>query len=95
MGEGYFMVQNSFVTKHSISTSSVGSTEAQITFLTNRVIQLSYHLTKHKKDYSSQRGLRKLLGRRKNLLDYLSREDAARYQQLINQLKIRGGKKTS
>lgn len=73
---------------------NVGSTEAQVFFLTNRVIQLSYHLKEHKKDYSSQRGLKKLLGTRKRLLIYLFREDVVRYNRLINFLGIRGLKIT-
>lgn len=72
------------------SEENVGSTEAQITFITDKVVQLSYHLKKHKKDYSSQRGLKKLLGTRKRLLIYLFREDVARYNQLLNILPIRG-----
>jgi len=70
----------------------IGSTEEQITSLTKRVIQLSTHLKIHKKDYTSQRGLRKLLGRRKRLLVYLLHEDLIRYNLLIQKLGIRGPK---
>ena len=71
-----------------------GSTETQIYILTQRVAQLSSHLKVHKKDYSSQRGLRKLLGQRKRLLSYLSNEDVARYENLIAVLGIRALKKS-
>lgn len=78
---------------HKISLfEKIGSTEEQITSLTKRVIQLSTHLKIHKKDYTSQRGLRKLLGRRKRLLVYLLREDLIRYNLLIQKLGIRGPK---
>jgi small subunit ribosomal protein S15 len=70
----------------------IGSTEEQIASLTKRVIQLSAHLQKHKKDYTSQRGLRKILGKRKRLLLYLLREDTRRYKTLIQKLGIRGPK---
>jgi small subunit ribosomal protein S15 len=70
-----------------------GLTETQIYILTQRVARLSSHLKNHNKDYSSQRGLRKLLGKRKRLLAYLSNEDVERYENLLIQLGIRGLKK--
>ena len=70
-----------------------GSTETQISILTQKVARLSSHLKIHNKDYSSQRGLRKLLGKRKRLLSYLSNEDVERYENLLIQLGIRGLKK--
>lgn len=70
-----------------------GSTETQIYILTQKVARLSSHLKTHNKDYSSQRGLRKLLGRRKRLLSYLSNQDVQRYENLLAQLGIRGLKK--
>ena len=70
-----------------------GSTETQIYLLTQKVARLSSHLKMHNKDYSSQRGLRKLLGKRKRLLSYLSKEDIVRYENLLSHLGIRGLKK--
>nr|UPO65615.1 ribosomal protein S15 [Staurastrum paradoxum] len=70
-----------------------GLTETQIYILTQKVARLSSHLKIHNKDYSSQRGLRKILGKRKRLLSYLSNEDVARYENLLTQLGIRGLKK--
>ena len=70
-----------------------GSTETQIYLLTQKVARLSSHLKNHNKDYSSQRGLRKLLGQRKRLLSYLLKEDIGRYEDLLTQLGIRGLKK--
>jgi len=69
-----------------------GSTEAQIASLTERVIQLSSHLKIHKKDYASQRGLRKILGTRKRLLIYLFHKNTLGYENLIKTLGIRGPK---
>ena len=70
-----------------------GLTETQIAILTQKVARLSSHLKIHNKDYSSQRGLRKLLGKRKRLLSYLSNKDVERYENLLIQLGIRGLKK--
>jgi len=70
-----------------------GLTETQISILTQKVARLSSHLKIHNKDYSSQRGLRKLLGKRKRLLSYLSNKDVERYENLLIQLGIRGLKK--
>ena len=70
-----------------------GLTETQIYILTQKVARLSSHLKIHNKDYSSQRGLRKLLGKRKRLLSYLSNKDVERYENLLIQLGIRGLKK--
>ena len=68
----------------------VGSVEAQIAFLTERVVRVSNHLETHQKDYSSQRGLKKLLGARRRLMYYMFREDIARYANLLSLLEIRG-----
>jgi small subunit ribosomal protein S15 len=70
-----------------------GLTETQISILTQKVARLSSHLKIHNKDYSSQRGLRKLLGKRKRLLSYLLNKDVERYEKLLIQLGIRGLKK--
>jgi len=70
-----------------------GLTETQIYILTQKVARLSSHLKTHSKDYSSQRGLRKLLGKRKRLLSYLSNKDVERYETLLLELGIRGLKK--
>nr|YP_009667950.1 ribosomal protein S15 [Radula japonica]QCW58725.1 ribosomal protein S15 [Radula japonica] len=73
----------------SISKKKQGSTESQIFFLTNRIIKLTSHLKIHSKDYSSQRGLWKILGKRKRLLIFLLKTNLKSYQILTNQLKIR------
>lgn len=78
------------LTNKSLLFEKLGSTEEQITSLTKRVIKLSTHLKIHNKDYASQRGLRKLLGKRKRLLIYLLRKNLISYNLLIQELHIRG-----
>ncbi|NOZ64272.1 MAG: 30S ribosomal protein S15 [Caldiserica bacterium] len=66
-----------------------GSPEVQIALLTQRINNLSEHLKKFKKDRSSRRGLLKLVGERRSLLDYLKRQDTSRYSKLIEALNLR------
>jgi small subunit ribosomal protein S15 len=67
-----------------------GSPEVQIALLTQQIRTLTEHLKVHKHDYHSQRGLMKMVGKRKRLMRYLKREDPERYQKLIERLGIRG-----
>nr|YP_010318362.1 ribosomal protein S15 [Setchellanthus caeruleus]ULC82854.1 ribosomal protein S15 [Setchellanthus caeruleus] len=66
-----------------------GSVEFQVFSFTNKIRRLTSHLELHKKDYLSQRGLRKILGKRQRLLSYLLKKNRVRYKELINQLNIR------
>lgn len=66
-----------------------GSPEVQVALLTARINQLQTHFQSHKKDHHSRRGLLKLVGRRRRLLDYLRSCDESRYRTLIGQLGIR------
>ena len=66
-----------------------GSTEVQVALLTERINQLTTHMRENKHDYHSQRGLLKLVGHRRRLLAYLSKEDTARYHSLIKKLGLR------
>ena len=66
-----------------------GSTEVQIALLTERINQLTTHMAANRHDYHTQRGLLKLVGQRRRLLAYLSREDVGRYNQLIKKLGLR------
>nr|YP_009258439.1 ribosomal protein S15 [Spirogyra maxima]ANI25323.1 ribosomal protein S15 [Spirogyra maxima] len=86
------MIQYCLLAKHSLFFEKQGSIEAQIASLTHRVIKLSLHLKNQKKDYASQRGLRKILGKRKRLLIYLLNTNPIQYEYLIKQLGIRGPK---
>jgi small subunit ribosomal protein S15 len=66
-----------------------GSPEVQIALLTERIAELSEHLKGHKKDFSSRRGLLKMVGKRNSLLKYLTRTDRERYQAIITKLGLR------
>lgn len=66
-----------------------GSTEVQVALLTERIVQLTSHMAANRHDYHTQRGLLKLVGQRRRLLAYLSREDVGRYNQLIKRLGLR------
>lgn len=67
-----------------------GFTASQIHYLTHQILKLTSHLESHSEDYSSQRGLRKLLGKRRRLLIYLSDENTALYTKVVKNLGIRG-----
>ena len=66
-----------------------GSPEVQIAVLTERINRLTEHFKEHKHDYHSQRGLMKMVGRRRNLLAYLQKKDIERYRALIATLGLR------
>jgi small subunit ribosomal protein S15 len=66
-----------------------GSPEVQIAIFSERIRQLTEHLKTHKKDHHSRRGLLLLVGKRRRLLNYLSRNDVGRYRALISKLGIR------
>ena len=66
-----------------------GSTEVQVALLTERINQLTGHMAANRHDYHSQRGLLKLIGQRRRLLAYLSRENVERYRNLIARLGLR------
>jgi small subunit ribosomal protein S15 len=68
---------------------NTGSVEVQVALLTDRVKHLTDHLNLHKKDNHSRRGLLKMVGQRRSLLDYLKGRDVARYQDLIQRLGLR------
>nr|YP_009771799.1 ribosomal protein S15 [Barnebydendron riedelii]QIT02584.1 ribosomal protein S15 [Barnebydendron riedelii] len=85
------MVKNSFilVISQEKKEENPGSVEFQVFNFTNKIRRLTSHLELHRKDYLSQRGLRKILGKRQRLLSYLSKINVIRYKKLINQLDIR------
>ncbi|MCB5223592.1 MAG: 30S ribosomal protein S15 [Candidatus Cloacimonadaceae bacterium] len=69
--------------------SDTGSPEVQIALLTRRIKDITEHLKVHSKDFSTRRGLLKLIGQRRRLLDYLKRKDINRYREIIKALEIR------
>ena len=72
-----------------IHSTDTGSPEVQIALLSERIGYLTDHFKTHKKDHHSRRGLLKLVGRRRRLLDYLKRNDQTRYTEIIGRLGIR------
>ena len=72
-----------------IHSTDTGSPEVQIAILSERISYLTDHFKTHKKDHHSRRGLLKLVGRRRRLLDYLQRNDQTRYTEIIGRLGIR------
>ena len=69
--------------------SDTGSPDVQIALLTNRIVYLTEHFKVHRKDHHSRRGLLKLVGQRRRLLDYLKRTDFPQYKVVIDRLGIR------
>jgi len=82
-------VKNEILKKFRVHEKDTGSPEVQIALLTKRINELNEHFKTHKKDYHSRRGLLKLVGRRKRLLEYLKRKDYDRYKKLIKELSLR------
>lgn len=77
------------IEKFRLHESDTGSPEVQIAILTKRIQDLTEHLRAHKKDYHSRRGLLKMVGRRRALLNYLRDTDTNRYRRLIGELGLR------
>ena len=82
-------VKKEIIAEHANSEGDTGSPEVQIALLTKRINGLTEHLKVHKHDHHSRRGLLLLVGRRRRLLQYLSREDISRYRALIERLGLR------
>ena len=77
------------IAKAAIHEGDTGSPEVQIAILTKRINDLTGHLKTHKKDHHSRRGLLKMVGHRRNLLNYLKKKDVERYRACIEKLGIR------
>lgn len=77
------------VLKHGESEANTGKTEVQVAILTARINDMTGHLGTHKKDNHSRRGLIKLVAKRRKLLDYLAKNDIARYRSIIAALSLR------
>ena len=69
--------------------NDTGSPEVQIALLTERIAELTEHLKVHKKDNHSRRGLLKMIGKRRNLLNYLTKKDVNRYREIVKKLNLR------
>ncbi len=81
--------KTAIIEKYRLSETDTGSPEVQIAILTKRISDLTEHLKTHKKDHHSRRGLFKMVGHRRNLLNYLMKTDIERYRAIIEKLGIR------
>lgn len=82
-------VKESIFEKYGKSKSDTGSTEGQIALFSYRINHLSKHLKNNRKDHNTERSLVKLVGKRKNLLDYLKAKQITRYRAIIKELALR------
>jgi small subunit ribosomal protein S15 len=79
----------SVLTTYAGSSTNTGSIEGQIAMLTERISQISGHLQENKKDFSTHRGLMKMVGKRKSLLNYMQKHNLTGYRSLIEKLGLR------
>ena len=77
------------IEEYRVHERDTGSAEVQVALLTERILHLSGHLRIHRKDHASRRGLLQMVGQRRRLLTYVSREDLGRYKHLITRLGLR------
>ncbi len=81
--------KQAIIEKYARDEKDTGSVEVQVAILTEEINRLTVHMKTHKKDYASNRGLYKKVGRRRRLLNYLAKEDINRYRDLISSLNLR------
>lgn len=81
--------KSDLINSYRVHDTDTGSPEVQIALLSNRISYLTEHFKTHAKDHHSRRGLLKLVGRRRRLLDYLKQVDVERYRSIIDKLGIR------
>ncbi|HEY8426549.1 MAG TPA: 30S ribosomal protein S15 [Limnochordales bacterium] len=82
-------VKESLISQFRRHEADTGSPEVQIALLTQRINDLTEHLKVHRKDFHSRRGLYKLIGQRRGLLNYLERTDIERYREVVERLGLR------
>ena len=82
--------KNSIIDEFRTHPTDTGSPEVQIALLTRRIQFLTEHFKEFKKDFHSRRGLLRMVGRRRRLLEYLKNKDITRYRQLVEKLGLRG-----
>lgn len=83
------MDKKAIIEKFGRTPEDTGSPEVQVALLTARINHLTEHLKEHKKDHHSRRGLLKMVGQRKGLLNYIKSKDILKYRELIGQLGLR------
>lgn len=81
--------KNEIIAQNRIHEKDTGSPEVQIALLTERINSLNEHLKVHKKDHHSRRGLLKMVGQRRGLLNYLMKKDMDRYRAIVEKLDLR------
>ena len=81
--------KDQIIRQYQTHQSDTGSPEVQVALLTERINQLTEHLKAHTHDHHSRRGLLRLVGRRRRLLDYLKKSDIARYRSIVQRLGLR------
>ena len=82
-------LKTQIIEKYKRDEKDTGSPEVQVALLTERINELTEHLKVHKKDNHSRRGLLKMVGKRRNLLNYLAKKDVQRYRDIIAKLGLR------
>jgi small subunit ribosomal protein S15 len=82
-------IKQEIISNYRVHETDTGSPEVQIAILTNRINTLTEHLKTNPKDHHSRRGLLKMVGHRRNLLNYLMKKDINRYRAIIEKLKLR------
>ena len=82
-------VKAEIIEKYKRDEKDTGSPEVQIALLTKRINELTEHLKVHQKDNHSRRGLLKMVGKRRNLLNYLAKKDINRYREIVEKLNLR------
>ena len=83
------MEKNEIIAQYATHEGDTGSPEVQIALLTQRINHLNEHLKAHKQDNHSRRGLLKMVGKRRGLLDYLKEKDIMRYRAIVEKLGLR------
>lgn len=81
--------KNEIIDEYKVHDTDTGSPEVQIAVLTEEITTLNEHLREHKKDHHSRRGLLKMVGKRRNLLNYLRNNEFSRYRDVIQKLGLR------
>jgi len=81
--------KDNIIKNYQVHEKDTGSTEVQVAILTEKINSLTQHLNRNKKDSHSKHGLLKMVGKRRNLLNYLKDNDIEKYRKLIDQLKLR------
>ena len=81
--------KTALIEEYKINEKDTGSPEVQVAILTTRINELTEHMKKNPKDFHSQRGLAKMVGHRKQLLNYLAKKDIERYRAVIKKLGLR------